>query len=535
MAVTKRKRPANFKFEMPVTEAKKQDIMQNLQSVREVLCRKLGKPVNNTDIMETLLETWKKSNDVCDSDEFKAPGTYTKVRKSQVNQNFFMTSLPSIRKLMDVVSSHGKYCKGILETKKVTKRGHVHSLKLTCTRGDRGKHSYIWASSPYLHNGKYLVNERINHAFLCSGMLPSHYSKFCNAAGIGILSVEKRDTFFKMYKKFVQEEYEDSCNTAILEEVGLYENLDGIDIITDARHGWRKNAQDTSVVAIGERSHKVINCAHVTKADDHVSQRHEKIGTQRIYDDLDSKNISVNIHTHDRNMAINKFVREREHGFTRNQNDLWHGIKSVKKTLTNISSGPRYMEGKTWSEELVDKVEPVATHFYWAVKHCQGNSETLRTMLDDIVYHYQNNHKRCHSSSRCQRDPNYEPSKVVIENPVAIKLLRGAIVNSIIYKHADDFNLGKDTYFVESFNNTLNVYQDKRIAFGSEQYKVRAFLGTLHWNENVSREYTSISLKADPKAPRRLIGKKNYKKKTFNFRNNIWMRYIKFVYSKRAK
>ena len=118
MAATKRKRPANFKFEMPVTEAKKQDIMQNLQSVREVLCRKLGKPVNNTDIMETLLETWKKSNDVCDSDEFKAPGTYTKVRKSQVNQNFFMTSLPSIRKLMDVVSSHGKYCKGILETKK---------------------------------------------------------------------------------------------------------------------------------------------------------------------------------------------------------------------------------------------------------------------------------------------------------------------------------------------------------------------------------------------------------------------------------
>ena len=112
-------------------------------------------------------------------------------------------------------------------------------------------------------------------------MLPSHYSKFCNAAGIGILLVEKRDTFFKMYKKFVQEEYEDSCNTAILEEVGLYEILDGIDIITNARHGWIKNAQDTSVVAIGEKSHKVINCVHVTKADDHVSQRHEKIGTQK--------------------------------------------------------------------------------------------------------------------------------------------------------------------------------------------------------------------------------------------------------------
>ena len=97
------------------------------------------------------------------------------------------------------------------------------------------------------------------------------------------------------------------------------------------------------------------------------------------------------------------------------------------------------------------------------------------------------------------------------------------------------FQFRKDTYFVESFNNTLNVYQDKRIAFRSEQYNVRAFLGTLHWNENVSRECTSISLKADPKAPRRLIGKKNNKKKTFKFRNNIWMGYIKFVYLKRAK
>ncbi|XP_071078631.1 nephrin-like [Haliotis cracherodii] len=37
---------------------------------------------------------------------------------------------------------------------------------------------------------------------------------------------------------------------ALLEEVAGYEDLDGIDIMTDARHGWRKNAKDSSVVAI---------------------------------------------------------------------------------------------------------------------------------------------------------------------------------------------------------------------------------------------------------------------------------------------
>lgn len=56
---------------------------------------------------------------------------------------------------------------------------------------------------------------------------------------------------------------------------------------------------------------------------------------------------------------------------------------------------------------------------------------------------------------------------------MAVKLLRGVIVNSIIYKYPEDFKLERDTYFVESFNKTLNIYQDKRTAVGSEQYKVQ--------------------------------------------------------------
>lgn len=96
---------------------------------------------------------------------------------------------------------------------------------------------------------------------------------------------KKRELFFKMYKTFVQQEYEDSISTALLEKIGMYEYLDGIDIITDARHGWRKNAKNTSVVAVGEKSHKILNCVHITTADDPVTQRHEKIGTEKIYCD----------------------------------------------------------------------------------------------------------------------------------------------------------------------------------------------------------------------------------------------------------
>lgn len=67
--------------------------------------------------MESLLDTWRQSLKTND-DDFKSPATYLKVNKSQVKQDFLVTSLQSVRKLIDVSASHGKYCKGTLEVKK---------------------------------------------------------------------------------------------------------------------------------------------------------------------------------------------------------------------------------------------------------------------------------------------------------------------------------------------------------------------------------------------------------------------------------
>ena len=58
-------------------------------------------------------------------------------------------------------------------------------------------------------------------------------------------------------------------------------------------------------MAIGDNTHKVISYQHVTKTDDQVSQRHEKLGIERIYQHLRNQNVAVGIHTHDRNLSIN--------------------------------------------------------------------------------------------------------------------------------------------------------------------------------------------------------------------------------------
>ena len=136
-------------------------------------------------------------------------------------------------------------------------------------------------SSPYLPNNELLVHHRDYHGIICSGMLPTHYTRFSKTANIGCLTKEKRTCMSPSYNASVQEVYNESVDSALLQEVASYEDLsDGIEIMTDARHGWRNNAKDSSIVAIGEKTHKVLQCINVTERDDPVSQRHEKVGTE---------------------------------------------------------------------------------------------------------------------------------------------------------------------------------------------------------------------------------------------------------------
>jgi hypothetical protein len=133
-----------------------------------------------------------------------------------------------------------------------------------------------------------------------------------------------------------------------------------------------------------------------------VTQRHEKIGTERIYSYIDEHDTKIGIHCHDRNLSINKFVRESTDSV--NQNDTWHCVKAMKTFLTKISSGTLRDKGKTWSFQLTDKVEPVATHVHWCIRNCNNETDELRSSLLNIVDHYKNIHTSCHESSRCRKD-----------------------------------------------------------------------------------------------------------------------------------
>jgi hypothetical protein len=91
-----------------------------------------------------------------------------------------------------------------------------------------------------------------------------------------------------------------------------------------------------------------------------------------------------------------------------------------------------HKEGHTWSRQLDDKIEPVATHLHWSIQTCNKDPATLQKSVINVEDHYKNNHDNCSPESRCRKDPKYEPSRKVITDPKAEKAEGSAnLINNI--------------------------------------------------------------------------------------------------------
>ncbi|CAC5389744.1 unnamed protein product [Mytilus coruscus] len=234
------KRPLNFRIEIPGDETVKSRILEKLQKAKSYLTSTWNKPVNNSLIIEELLDFWIKQH--LGSDNSKKlhpfPSTYSQTRRQDVDQGLFVTAEKSLDTYGELFEAHTRICNRKLKVLKRTMKGHVASVRLMCTKAQL--HSYLWSSSSYLPNDDFLVNHRICHAFYSSGLLQLHYTRFINGTGIGCITKERRSKFFRKYKEHAENESVQSVDNAINNEISSYDDLDGINIMTDARHGWRK-------------------------------------------------------------------------------------------------------------------------------------------------------------------------------------------------------------------------------------------------------------------------------------------------------
>ena len=230
----KRVRPPAFKLEIPGDSVVKKSIMEKLQVVRAVLMNKLQKPVNNADILENVLDGWIQKN--TDTQTVTGLSCVTELSVDQTGQEMYVISRSSLHKLVQMTQEHSQFCRYSFHFRKQYYRGHVAVCKLVC----QNKHMYWWASSPSLPNGKYLVNEWIEHAVVCSGMLPAHYKRFAKGAGVGYITDKQRQSHFSTYKNAIKQEYDESTENALMREIAGYEcddNWQGIEIMTGMAGG----------------------------------------------------------------------------------------------------------------------------------------------------------------------------------------------------------------------------------------------------------------------------------------------------------
>lgn len=344
-----------------------------------------------------------------------------------------------LRTLLD----HRTTCPETLVLENTTPSGFGSTLHWKCK-----DHSLILRISSKIGDLRF-VDCHFALAYICSGMLPVQFKKFCEFSTLPYSSraLESLATKIKAAVNLLKME---SLAAAQQEECRDNQpptaSTTRISIETNARHACRKNSYHTDVVGIGQKSHKVVGIVHVTKDEEISSQKHEALGTRKMYEYLDGRGIHVNDHAHDRNTSINKIIRDRNSNTT-NSNDRWHAAKSIKKGMMVISSGPKKNEGKTWHHELSDKCQAVRNHAYFAMDNCGGSADKLRATLLNCVEHFSGNHQMCASDSQC-KTVGHVLSTLLIKNPVAVDLLTKFIKSTTVYRFAQEFVHSKNTFLL---------------------------------------------------------------------------------------
>ena len=452
--------------------------------------------------------------------------------KSTEDEELFVGAVSSITSLVNQVQHHHKTCTSILSSFNTQKIRHVLQAKIRCDNG----HSFTWTSSPHVEGGNFLVNLRMAHGYITSGILPNQFDRLCEASKLGTLGTKYLDTLLDNnetgYASVIEGLACQSVADSLLEEIAAQEycgSIGGINILTDARHCWRKNAKFSDVVCLGSQTHKVLKLETITKEDDKVSQQHELVGIKRMYEYFDSESVPIILHAHDNNASVTKFVKE-ERQPTENAKDTWHVTKSITKEARKITSGSVANSGKTWHPELSDKAGSLKTHVYWAMKNCGGDPDKLTSAIDNSVAHYKDKHENCSMTSRCKIDVPYAPSKTIITDTVAEQMFVNFLHKLPVYREPDHYKYCMDTHYVESFNNALLQYHDKRIVFGLRTYKLRLNLAILDWNEHVDRLATSEKTSDEDDNSRRQATVKVLSKKTYHFRQDVWKAWMKKYY-----
>ena len=275
----------NLRFYVP-SENEKVQIFYMIDRAKLLMSKRVSQ-VSNAEVLREVFQFYTENNGgvrVEQNDhDMEAYQPYLRSPKDNCLENICLISESSLKNLVAGMSEHGLQCNEKLDIESFDTFGHVQKLNLKCQEG----HALKIDTSSRLPGGKFLVNLRVLHGIYCSGLRYAQYERFAKFAGIGVISETAFHEIQDMYCDVTESVVNESVSEALDEEVGITvlesENGDeykGITIVSDARHGWRKNSRFSDVISLGYRTNKVVGYAVVSHGDDPCSQRHELHGVK---------------------------------------------------------------------------------------------------------------------------------------------------------------------------------------------------------------------------------------------------------------
>ena len=288
-----------------VSEEEKNQFETKLQEMGNELGLK------RSDVFKYLLGFVTSHSMPVSSSEKEAPTSITSTidRLNKESSAMYLCSTNAAQQLMIMTEKHARICEESLLVQKELRHGHIMETHFIC----RNKHKTKWFSSSET-GGNFILNYRMYLAFTCSGILPVQFDKLCKFANLGTMSQRLSTSMQDTFRIPIEAAAELSMAKALSEELAKTGDNNRIDIMADARHPCRTNSHRTDVPALGQLSHKVVAYAHVTRNEDPATQRHETLGVKKLFNYFREKNVKIGNIAHDRNISVNKYVKEKEKG-----------------------------------------------------------------------------------------------------------------------------------------------------------------------------------------------------------------------------
>ena len=169
--------------------------------------------LNNKEAVHTI-----DDNSSCATTE--CPPEYQTIAEDETyDENLFICGQTSFADLLEKVRHHQQECDQPLLVKTEKRIHHVLQAKVECARG----HAYTWTSSPHVRGGSLLVNLRVAHGYLTSGILPNQLVRLCDGARIGSLGEKYIHEIVSGgntgYSNVVENLTNESMSDALLEEI----------------------------------------------------------------------------------------------------------------------------------------------------------------------------------------------------------------------------------------------------------------------------------------------------------------------------